>query len=81
MGGENAMKLTMSILCFTGVIFLLRVLAALVKDSRSFPRPTKRASLAKVHPPRERRGLILSIRRYPTLEVRPRKFSNEIDQL
>ena len=54
MGGENAMKLTMAILCVGGVIFLLRVLAALVKDSKNFPTSTKRAYLRSVtHPTSE----------------------------
>src|ERR1700674_2421720 len=55
--GEG-MRVALAILCVGGVMFLLRVLAALVKEWMSFPPQAVRIHFAKFNPFRRRRVLI-----------------------
>ena len=53
------MKLTLIVLCAFAVIFLLRVLAALVKECMSPPPRAMKTYLAKFQPSRTRRELVV----------------------
>ena len=52
------MKIALTILCIGAVAFLLRVLAALVKEGVRVPPSTVRVHFAKFHPTRRRGELI-----------------------
>ena len=54
----NAMKLALMVLCVGAVVFLLRVLAALVQESKSPAPRAMKAYHAKFLPPRKRGELI-----------------------
>jgi len=58
-GGQwNAMKLALIVMCVGAVAFLLRVLAALVQESKSPAPRAMKAYHAKFHPLRKRGELI-----------------------
>jgi len=54
-----AMKLAVAVLCICGVRFLLRFLAALLKEQRNFPPPAIKVYLAKFNPSKKRGELIV----------------------